>query len=92
METALVATVALVAVVVTALLVRAHAQRQLAEARAEMAAALAVSKQDLRDAFQSVATDALKDNRSAFLDLARTSFAAFQQPIADTLKKVDVSG
>jgi len=44
----------------------------------------------LRDAFQSAAAEALKDNRSAFLDLAKTSFAAFQQPIADTLKRVDV--
>ncbi|MGH9257066.1 MAG: DNA recombination protein RmuC [Vicinamibacterales bacterium] len=44
----------------------------------------------LRDAFQSAAAEALKDNRSAFLDLARTSFAAFQQPIAETLQKVDV--
>jgi DNA recombination protein RmuC len=43
----------------------------------------------LRDAFQSLAAEALKDNRSAFLDLAKTSFAGFQQPIADTLKKVD---
>ena len=43
----------------------------------------------LRDTFQSLAADALKDNRSAFLDLAKTSFAGFQQPIADTLKRVD---
>jgi DNA recombination protein RmuC len=43
----------------------------------------------LRDTFQSLAADALKDNRTAFLDLAKTSFAAFQQPIAETLKKVD---
>ena len=44
----------------------------------------------MRDVFQSAAAEALKDSRSAFLDLARTSFAAFQQPIADTLKRVDV--
>ena len=62
----------------------------------------------LRDAFQSLAADALHSNRSAFLDLARASFEGFQkeatlqfdsrqraidglvQPIADTLKKVDV--
>jgi DNA recombination protein RmuC len=43
----------------------------------------------LRDVFQSAAAEALKDNRSAFLDLAKTSFAAFHQPIADTLKRVD---
>jgi DNA recombination protein RmuC len=44
----------------------------------------------LRDAFQSLAADALKDNRAAFLDLAKTSFAGFHQPIAETLRKVDV--
>lgn len=45
--------------------------------------------QKLRDAFQSLAAEALKDNRSAFLDLAKTSFAGFQQPITETLKNVD---
>jgi DNA recombination protein RmuC len=62
----------------------------------------------MREAFQSLAADALNSNRSAFLDLAKTSFEGFQkeatlqfdsrqkaidglvQPIADTLKKVDV--
>src|SRR5262245_54455153 len=34
----------------------------------------------LRDAFQSLAADALNSNRAAFLDLAKTSFAAFHQP------------
>jgi DNA recombination protein RmuC len=82
--------VGVISAVVAALLVRSHAQRQLSETRAEMGAALAVSKQDLRDTFQAVAADALKDNRSAFLDLAKTSFTAFQQPIAETLRKVDV--
>jgi len=46
--------------------------------------------QKLRDAFQSLAAEALKDNRAAFLDLAKTSFAGFQQPIAETLKNVDL--
>ena len=100
------------------MLVRSRARRQLAEARAQMAADLAASKQDnkwlteevarqkqalgatgalldkadqkLRDAFQSLAAEALKDNRAAFLDLAKTSFAGFQQPIAETLAKVDL--
>ena len=45
--------------------------------------------QKLRDAFQSLAAEALKDNRAAFLDLAKTSFAGFQQPIAETLRNVD---
>ena len=35
----------------------------------------------LRDVFQSAAAEALKDSRSAFLDLAKTSFAAFHQPL-----------
>ena len=62
----------------------------------------------MREAFQSLAADALNSNRSAFLDLAKESFEGFQkqatlqfdsrqkaidglvQPIAETLKKVDV--
>src|SRR5688500_2282678 len=43
----------------------------------------------LRDAFQSLAAQALKDNRASFFDLAKTSFEGYQQPIAETLKKVD---
>jgi DNA recombination protein RmuC len=44
----------------------------------------------LRDTFQALAAAALKDNRASFLDLARTSFETYHQPIAETLKKVDV--
>src|SRR5688572_28411941 len=54
------------------------------------AALLDKADQKLRDAFQSLAAEALKDNRAAFLDLAKTSFAGFQQPIAETLKRVDL--
>ena len=43
----------------------------------------------LRDAFQALAADALKDNRAAFFDLAASSFAGIRQPIEDTLKRVD---
>jgi DNA recombination protein RmuC len=43
----------------------------------------------LRDAFQSLAAAALKDNRASFFDLAKTSFEGYQQPIAETLKRVD---
>ena len=43
----------------------------------------------LRDTFQSLAAAALNDNRSSFLDLARTSFETYRQPIADTLERVD---
>ena len=47
------------------------------------------AQQALRDTFQSLAAQALKENRSTFLDLARTSFEGYQQPIAETLRKVD---
>lgn len=43
----------------------------------------------LRDAFQALASQALHENRTSFLDLARTSFETYQQPIAETLKRVD---
>jgi DNA recombination protein RmuC len=48
------------------------------------------AQQALRDTFQSLAAQALKDNRSSFLDLARTSFEGYQQPITDTLNRVDL--
>lgn len=47
------------------------------------------TEQQLRDAFQSLASEALKENRSAFLELARTSFEGYHQPIAQALKRVD---
>jgi DNA recombination protein RmuC len=47
------------------------------------------AQQALRDTFQSLAAEALKDNRSSFFDLAKTSFETYQQPIAKTLKAVD---
>lgn len=91
MELVLALAVAVVTAVVTALLMRSASQRQVAETRARVAEELLdKTEQKLRDTFQSLAADALKDNRTAFLDLANTSFAAFQQPIAETLKKVDV--
>src|SRR5688572_9142361 len=43
----------------------------------------------LRDTFQALAADALKDNRASFLDLAKTSFQSYQQPIAESLNRVD---
>ena len=51
---------------------------------------LAESDQKLRDTFQSLAAEALRDNRSTFLDLARTSFEQYHQPISETLKRVDL--
>jgi DNA recombination protein RmuC len=47
------------------------------------------AEQRLRDSFQSLAADALKDNRASFFDLAKTSFEGYRQPIADTLTRVD---
>jgi DNA recombination protein RmuC len=117
MDLLLPAIAAIAGAIVAAALAQSRGRRQLAEARAQMAAELAATTQDnkwlseevarqkqalsnadalldtadlrLRDTFQSLAAEALKDNRSAFLDLAKTSFAGFQQPIADTLKRVD---
>ena len=60
------------------------------EALGATEALLDKADQKLRDAFQSLAAEALKDNRTAFLDLAKTSFAGFQQPITETLKNVDL--
>src|SRR6185436_15788754 len=42
--------------------------------------------QRLRDAFQSLAAEALHSNRAAFLDLARTSFEGFQKDAAQQLE------
>jgi DNA recombination protein RmuC len=61
-------------------------QRQTAGSTQEL---LDKAQQALRDTFQSLAAQALKENRSSFLDLAKTSFEGYQQPITDTLKKVD---
>ena len=112
----LVVAVAITAVV-SAIIVRALAGRQLAETRGGLAAQLASVEQDnkwlrdeverhkqslgsteelldktdarLRETFQSLAAEALKDNRVSFFDLAKTSFEGYQQPITDTLKRVD---
>jgi len=65
----------------------AERQRVVAGSTQEL---LDKAHQSLRDTFESLAAQALKDNRSSFLDLAKTSFEGFHQPIADTLKKVDL--
>jgi DNA recombination protein RmuC len=88
---------AAVAAGIVAIVMRSATARQLAEARAASAAELAASQQALldkadqrmRETFQSLASQALNDNRKSFFDLARTSFEAYRQPIADTLKRVD---
>jgi len=79
------------------IVMRSGTARQLAEARAAAAAELAASQQSLldkadlriRETFQALASQALNDNRQSFFDLAKTSFEAYRQPIADTLKRVD---
>jgi len=79
------------------IVMRSGTARQLAEARAAAAAELAASQQALldkadlriRETFQALASQALNDNRQSFFDLAKTSFEAYRQPIADTLKRVD---
>src|SRR5690242_17293311 len=61
-------------------------QREVAGSTREM---LENAHQSLSDTFKSLAAQALTDNRSSFFDLARTSFEGYQQPISETLKKVD---
>ncbi len=88
---------AAVAAGIVMIVMRSATARQLAEARATAAAELAASQQALldkadqrmRETFQSIASQALNDNRSSFFDLAKTSFEAYRQPITDTLKRVD---
>ena len=88
---------AAVAAGIVVIVMRSATARQLAEARAAAAAELAASQQALldkadqrmRETFQSIASQALNDNRTSFFDLAKTSFEAYRQPIADTLKRVD---
>ena len=88
---------AAVAAGIVVIVMRSATARQLAEARAAAAAELAAAQQKLldkadqrmRETFQSLASQALNDNRQSFFDLARTSFEAYRQPIADTLKRVD---
>ncbi len=88
---------ALAAACIVVIVMRSTAARQLAEARAAAATELATAQQALleradqrlRDTFQSLAAQALNDNRTSFFDLAKTSFETYRQPIADTLKRVD---
>jgi DNA recombination protein RmuC len=78
LEWILVAAAAAVAALVATLVAR---NREIARERERQNA--------MRDAFQSLAASALKDNRDAFFDLARTSFESYKKPLEETLKKVD---
>src|SRR5678815_4031279 len=88
---------AAVAAGIVVIVMRSTTARQLAEARAAAAAELVASQQALldkadqriRETFQALASRALNDKRKSFFDLAKTSFEAYRQPIADTLKRVD---
>jgi DNA recombination protein RmuC len=81
----------------TVIVMRSVAARQVAESRAAASAEAVAAQhallekadQRLRDTFQALAARALNDNRASFFDLAKTSFEAYRQPIADTLKRVD---
>ena len=68
--------------------VREDAERK-AQALDSAQTLLDKAEQRLRDTFQSLAAEALKDNRASFLDLAKTSFESYQQPIAESLRRVD---
>ena len=68
--------------------VREDADRK-AQALASAQTLLDNAEKRLRDTFQALAADALKDNRASFLDLAKTSFQNYQQPIAESLNRVD---
>jgi DNA recombination protein RmuC len=59
---------AIVGACLAALILRASIKRHTADVRTQM-----------RDTFQAVAAEALNSNRTAFLDLARTSFEGLQQ-------------
>ena len=100
MELILPLAAALVAAVIATLIARLSSARQAnASLAGEIARQkdalndtqmlLATTEQKLRDTFQSLAAEALNDNRAAFLDLAKTSFAGFQKPISETLQRVD---
>jgi len=65
---------------------RSVAARQLAETQTAL---LEKAEDRLRDTFKALAADALKENRSSFLDLAKTSFEGYQQPIAESISRVD---
>ena len=64
----------------------AERQRQAVTSAQEL---LEATEKRLRDSFQSLASQALKDSRASFMDLAKVSFEGYQRPIAETLQRVD---
>jgi DNA recombination protein RmuC len=88
MNQALLAIVAIIAAVLTWLVTRTivaaqHENRRLREEIDRQ------SDRNLREAFQSMASDALKDSRDSFMVQAQTSFEKYRQPIEDTLNRVE---
>jgi DNA recombination protein RmuC len=88
MNLAILAIVAIAAAALTWLVTRtiAAAQQENRRLREEIDRQ---SGQNLREAFQSLAADALKDSRESFLVQAKTSFEKYRQPIEDTLGRVE---
>jgi DNA recombination protein RmuC len=86
MNAVLLALVAIAAAVLTWLVTRtiAAAQQENRRLRDELN-----RHSTSREAFQSLASDALKDSRDSFLIQARTSFEKYRQPIEDTLNRVE---
>jgi DNA recombination protein RmuC len=93
MEWVVTAAIAGAAALVAFLLARIKALRDEVERQRQAAgsaqALVERADQKLRDTFQALAADALKDNRSSFFDLAKTSFERYRQPITETLNRLD---
>jgi DNA recombination protein RmuC len=82
MDFAVTVAAALVAAAVAVLVTRLIASRQLAEARADL---VQRTDQHLRETFHSLVGEALTVNRTAFLDLAQSSFECLRQEAAHDL-------
>ena len=93
MEWVITAVIAAAAALVAFLAARLKSLRDEVERQTEAtgsAQALAErADQKLRETFQALAAEALKDNRSSFFDLAKTSFERDRQPITETLNRLD---
>jgi DNA recombination protein RmuC len=93
MEWVITAVIAAAAALVAFLAARLKSLRDEVERQKEAtgsAQALAErADQKLRETFQALAAEALKDNRSSFFDLAKTSFERDRQPITETLNRLD---
>jgi DNA recombination protein RmuC len=93
MEWVVTAAIAGAAALVAFLLARIKSLRDELDRQTEAAgsaqALVERADQKLRDTFQALAADALKDNRSSFFDLAKTSFERYRQPITETLNRLD---